>query len=131
MLKYKRNGFTLIEVILVMIILGVCLTPFCILIVNVVQKNVLSQAQATAVALAEREIERVTSLRFSAVDDAAEAAFASPFNNYSYQVIADYVNTNDLNTAVAGPTDYKRVQVRVANGIVGVLTLTTLVANDW
>lgn len=129
--RQAPNAFTLIEAILTMIILGICLTPFCILVADSVQKNVLSQAQATAIALAEGQIENVTSLRFSAVTNVAPTVFASPFGNYNYSIIVDYVNGNDLNTVVAGPTDYKRVQVRIGNSIVGNLTLVTLVTNDW
>lgn len=127
----SATGFTLIEVVLVILVLAICLTPLCILVVNVVQKNALSQAQATGAALAEAQMERVTSLRFSAVNNVAETPFSSPFSAYSYEVISDYVNADDLNTAVAGPTDYKRVQVKITNNIIGSLTLTSLAANDW
>lgn len=127
----RKRGFTIIETVLVILVLGISLTPLCILLVNVVQKNVLSGAQTTAVSLAEAEMERISSLRFSTVDDIAQTTFPTPFTNYSYQVIVDYVDGNDLNTPVAGPTDYKRVQVKIINSVVGELTLTSLVTNDW
>lgn len=126
-----NKGFTLIEAIIVMIILGICLTPFAILVVNVMSQNIYSQAQATAVALAESETERVTNLRFFLVNDEAQAPFSAPFSAYNHEIIVDYVNAGDLNTAVAGPTDYKRAQIRVTNSISGSVTLTTLVTRDW
>ena len=128
---HNANGFTLIETLLVIVVLAICLAPLCILVVNVVQKNSLSQAQATATGLAEAEMERVTSLRFSTVNDAAQAPFSNPFSSYSYEIAVDYVDANDLNTPVVGPTDYKRAQVKVSNAIIGSLTLTSLAANDW
>lgn len=131
MIKSKK-GFTLIEVILVMVILAISLPPLCILIVNVVRKNVLTQVQATATALAEGEMEKVTNMRFSGIATTAQTAFSAPFTAYNYTITVDYVNASDLNTPVVpGPTNYKRVQVMVNNAISGNLTLTTLIANDW
>ncbi|MCX5715689.1 MAG: prepilin-type N-terminal cleavage/methylation domain-containing protein [Candidatus Omnitrophica bacterium] len=125
----KNRGFTLIEVILSIIILGVILTPFSVLVSNVIRQNIYSQAQATAVSLAEGELERITNMRFAAVAAEASAAFAAPFGAYTHAAAVDYVNAGALNTPVAGPTDYKRVQVSVNNTVSGTITLTTLVTN--
>jgi Tfp pilus assembly protein PilV len=130
-MRKAKNGFTLIEIIALVVVMAIVLTPFSILVVNVMQRNAQSQAMATAVSLAEGELERVMALRFSGIANEALAAFAAPFSAYSYQVIVDYVNSGALNTPVVGPTDYKRVQVRVSNAISGAITLTTLAANDW
>jgi prepilin-type N-terminal cleavage/methylation domain-containing protein len=120
LLKQKNGGFSLIETVLVMVILAICLTPFAILTVNVMRKNIYSQAQATSVALAEGEIERLTMTRFSQLANEPSSVFPSPFDAYSKQT-----------TVVESPTNYKNVQVRVSNSISGNITLTTLVANDW
>lgn len=125
----KKRGFTLVEIVISIVILAVVLTPFTVLVATIVRKNIYSQAQATAVALAEGEIERLTNMRFSAVDDEASAAFAAPFSAYTHTAAVDYVNAGDLNTPVAGPTNYKRVQITVDNSISGTITLTTLVTN--
>lgn len=125
----KKRGFTLIEVIISIIILGVILTPFSAMVANIIRQNVYSQAQATAAALAEGELERVTNLRFSAVSAEAPAAFSAPFSAYTHAVAVDYVASSDLNTPVVGATDYKRVQVSVNNAVSGTITLTTLVTN--
>lgn len=127
----RKSGFTIIETILVIIILGITLTPFAILTATVMQKNVYSQAQATAVSLAEGELERVTGTRFSLLVNEAQAAFSAPFANYTHQVVVDYVNSSALNTPVAGPTDYKRVEIRVNNIVSGTIKLVSLSANDW
>jgi hypothetical protein len=84
-------------------------------------KNIYSQVQATAVALAEGEIERLTMMRYSLlVSDAVPSTFPSPFEAYSKQT-----------TVVMSPANYKNVRVQVSNIISGNITLTTLVANDW
>ena len=125
----KKRGFTLIEVILSVVILAVVLTPFSLLVANVIRQNIYSQAQATAVSLAEGELDRITNMRFSAVDDEASVAFSAPFLAYTRAAAVDYVNADALDTPVAGPTNYKRAQVSVNNAISGTITLTTLVAN--
>jgi len=127
----KKKGFTLIETVLVIIVLGIVLTPISILIVNVIGNNVRSQAWATAVALAEGEMERVTASRFSLVNDEASVSFSAPFNAYTKEIVVDYVAASALDTPVGGPTDYKRVQIKVSSAIADTVTLTTLVANDW
>ncbi len=137
----NKRSFSLIEVIITISVLSICLTPLCIMIVNVVQKNVLSQVQATAVSLAQGEIERVSNLRFSSVNCEAQSAFSTPFSAYSRQVLVDYVNSGALNTSLGQPslcasaggstTNYKRVQMVITHPIIGSLTLITLLTNDW
>lgn len=127
----RTRGFTLVEAVITIAIMGVVLAPFSVLVVNVMRQNAYSQVQATAVSLAEGKMEDLTGTRFSLLVDAAATAFAVPFDNYTYQIVVDYVNSNDLDTAVVGPTDFKRVKVVINNSILGSLTLTSLVARDW
>ncbi len=128
----KKRGFTLIEAMMVIVILGIALPPFTVVTMNVLQQNIYSQAQATAVALAEGELERATGTRFSLVtNEAVATAFSAPFSAYTHQWVVDYVNAGALDTPVAGPTDYKRVKIQVANSIAGTVTITTLMTNDW
>jgi len=127
----NKKAFTLIEAVLVIAIMGITLAPFSVLVVNVMRQNAYSQVQATAVALAEGQMEILTATRFSLLSDAASTPFSAPFSNYTYQVEVDYVNSGALNTPVVGPTDFKRVQVIVNNSLLGSLTLTSLVARDW
>jgi len=126
----KERAFTLIETIITMVILSIVLIPFSVLTTNVIAKNVRSQASVTAVALAEGEMERITALRFSAVVDQAPSSFDAPFTVYTKEITVDYVNANALDTPVTGPTDYKRVQIRVSSGLSDTITLTTLLTND-
>ena len=127
----RKSGFTIIETIIVIMVLGITLTPFAILVATVMQKNVYSQAQATAVSLAEGELERITGTRFSLLANEAQAAFSAPFMNYTHEVVVEYVNPLALNTPVVGPTDYKRVEIRINNVVSGTIKLISLAANDW
>jgi len=126
----SRIGFTLIETVLVILILSIALPPFAMTVATVMQKNIYSQTQATAVMLAEAELERVANLRFSAVASESTAAFSSPFDKYTHQIVCGYVNPGALDTIVVGPTDYKRVQIIVNSNISGNITLTTIITNN-
>ncbi len=49
--------------------------------------------------------------------------------SYTTGVELCYVNATDLNTCVAGPTDYKRIEVTVSNPNIGTVELVTVVTN--
>jgi prepilin-type N-terminal cleavage/methylation domain-containing protein len=125
----KEKAFSLIEVVLVMLVIGISVTPLCLALVNIIHRNVFTQAHATAVALAEGEVERLTNARFSLVDDEAPVSCDAPFAHYSRETIVDYVDSGDLNTPVVGPTNYKRVQIKVNSPLSGEIVLTTVLAN--
>lgn len=129
MLK-NNKAFSLIEIIMVIVILGITLTPFSILVVNVVQSNTRIQVTNTSVALAEGELERINNLHFSDIASVGPTAFSGPFNQYTFQIISDFVNFDALNTVVAGPTNYKRVRVIVNNSIFGTVELTSVITNN-
>ena len=125
----KEKAFSLIEVVLVMIVIGISVTPLCIAMVNIVHRNVFTQAHATAVALAEGEVERLTNARFSLVTGESPVACEPPFSHYVRETVVEYVDPADLNTSVVGPTNYKRVRVKVNNPLAGEIVLTTIVTN--
>jgi Tfp pilus assembly protein PilV len=109
----RYAGFTLIETVIFIIVLSIALTPLSIMLVNIAQQNIYSQAYSTAIALAEGEMERILNIPFSSISSETQTAFTSPFGVYRRQAIVDYVNPTDLNTAVAGPTSYKRIRLLV------------------
>lgn len=125
----RRTGFTLIEVIIVILILGIALMPLGVLMVNALSKNTYPSAQITAAALAEGEMDRITNQKFSTVAAVGSTAFSAPFAAYSYSVAVDYVDAGALNTPVVGPTNYKRVAVTVTSAASGNVTLVTLMTN--
>lgn len=49
--------------------------------------------------------------------------------DYTTDVVVCYVDATDLNTCVAGPTDYKRIEVTVSNPNIGTVELVTVVTN--
>ncbi len=121
--NYKK-GFTIIELIIVIIVLGICFAPIAVLFRNVSIKYATSEIMQIATALAEQEMERVTSLRFSSVIAEGPTLFTGNFSNYSYQV---RVSTATIGAVSYPQNRYKRVDLDVSSGIIGRVRLTTIV----
>jgi prepilin-type N-terminal cleavage/methylation domain-containing protein len=104
----SSGGFTLVELVAVMVILGICLAPIGAMFYTIMAKYAQPEAVQVATALAEGQMERVTGLAFASVVNEGPTAFAD-FPAYTYQVIV---------STLAGQPDmseYKQVQVRVVN----------------
>ncbi len=126
--KRLKRGFTLIELIMAVIISAVILIPVSAVVIESLLNTIHPEYFTIASFLLEREIERVSSLRFSEVADEGPISYSGNFSSYAYQVSFYYVNAGSLNTQVAGPTDYKRVTVTISRAgfpSVSAVTLAT------
>ena len=126
-----KSGFTLIELILVILVLGICIAPIAILFYNVTVKYSKSEVIQIATVLAEDKMERVRSLRFSSVTDES-GVFTGDFSNYAYEVIVERIPTSLADDP--GENEYKQVEVKVTNqGIEGVSlkSIVTIKQNVW
>jgi len=118
------KGFTIIELVAVIVVLGVCLAPIGTMFYTVMAKYTEPEAIQVAAALAEQEMERVTGLRFS--DLANDGPAATDFTNYTYQIIVSAVPVGLANDPAMN--EYKQVEVRVTNSSIGVaVSLITIV----
>ncbi len=123
------RGLTLVELILTIIIIAICFIP-----VSVIYQQVLGNAHRTRViavaeSLASSKLDEVLGDGFASVSDESSTSFSSPFTDYSYEVEVDYVAAADLTTAVVGPTEYKRIEVKVTHSEIGTMTLTSLLTS--
>lgn len=109
--EIHNKGLTLIELIITIVIAAIVLLPTSMVVVESVRHAHLPEYYTIASSLLEREVERVTNLRFGAVTNEGPTSYSGNFSNYSYQLSFYYVNAGDLNTQVTGPTDYKRVTI--------------------
>jgi len=126
--KKRQKGFTLIEVIIVVVVLSIAVGTLLTVVANVMRATVLPEVINISTGLAEQELERVTVQRFSAVATEASSAFASPFDDYTRQVT---VSNLDANLSPTGSsTDYKQVVVTVSHGVGGDISLTSVVVNN-
>ena len=117
----KKNGFTLVEIIMVIIILGIASLG----LVSVMQQVLFSvhkpQVMQVATGLAEKEAERVLNLSFATVQNEyfnAPAAYGGNFSAYSRQTRVNSVDSNN-----------KIVEIRVHHVAVGYIWLAFLKTN--
>ena len=123
--KKKRplslTGFTIIELVVVIVVLGVCLAPVGAMFYTIMAKYAEPEAIQVATALAEGEMERVTGFAFENVADAGPTTFSN-FPNYTWEVIVSTL------AGEADQSEYKQVEVRVVNSSIGVtISLFTIV----
>ncbi|MBN1794349.1 MAG: type II secretion system protein [Candidatus Omnitrophica bacterium] len=107
------DGYFLLELVLIIVVIGIALLPVASSIGIALQNSTVNEAKTVAKNLAEGIMEKTLRETFLSVADASATTFPNPLDNYSYTVNCDYVQPSDLDTAVAGPTDHKRVEVTV------------------
>lgn len=106
----KSSGFTLIELILVIIVVGLAFPGIFRGLITALFKQTQTQAQSIFVYLAQEKMEQMKGWGFSHVTSATESAVTG-FSGYQRQVSVTYV---DSSFAVSGSaTSYKKVTVQV------------------
>ncbi len=148
----NKKGFTLIEVVMVIVLLGIMLPGIMMYFIQGVKDSVDSQRRTTAIFLAEGLMEEIRSKRWDEVAvinatcsnasvigtdaearigyddiddfnglnntppiDSQGAAMAAIYAAFQQQVTISYVNPAALDTAVGGPTCYKRILVTITD----------------
>lgn len=146
----NNKGFTFIEIIMIIVILGIIMPVIMLYFIQGVSDSVDSQRRVTAVFLADGLMEEIKSKRwdentpinatcsnasaigadgegrngfddiddFNGLNNPITDSQGAPMANYpgfTQQATIAYVNPADLNTAVAGPTCYKRIEVRIVD----------------
>lgn len=126
----KAKGFTLIEAVLAVVLVASAFLSLSYLISNTTLFNINLDMSTTAIMLARGQMAEAMAKPYANVQEVAQTNFGGDFSAYRYQIAVDYVNPGDLNTPVAGPTDYKRVVVTVtAVGWLGVVELFSIKTN--
>lgn len=117
-----RRGLTLVDVLVGMTVLSVGVVTLLTTLAEVGRREVVSESIITGSMVAQAVMDRALNKGFTSVDtlEATGATYdATNYPSYTYDLTVDYVNVTDLNTAVAGPTDYKRVEVKVYHSLSG------------
>ena len=111
----NRKGFTLIEAVLTIVILAASFVALSQLFSETTVDNIDADIATVSTLLARETMAETMAQDFADVVNVTATSYSGNFASYSYQVSVGYVDAADLNTTVAGPTDYKRVTVTVAN----------------
>jgi len=131
-MKHKK-GYSLVELIIAVVLIGICILPVALVFQTVLAKNYRLTVITTAVSLAEDKMDEVLIQGYTiggGVGVVYSESFASPFDDYSYAVEVHNVEPPNLGTSV-DPTDtgYKNVEVRVAHAQAGTYKLVSMVTN--
>ena len=125
------RGFTLIETVIGIAVIGIIAIGLLATFTGVFTNALRDEVMTIATGLAKGEMERVSRLSFASVVDqnrGAPVSFGGNFSNYSWQVRVDPVPVGIENDP--GMANYKQVEARVTNPIVGDISLKTIVTNN-
>ena len=125
-----KQGFTLIETIISIVVIGIAFMGLLSLFTAVYTNAVRDEVMTIATMLAKGEIERVKGLSFANVSNEnrdSPVSFGGNFSNYSWQVRVDAVPVDIASDG--GMTNYKQVEMRVSNNMIGYISLKTIVTN--
>ena len=128
--KLSIAGFTLVEMLMAIIVISLCAGSLAVFFEQASQGSYKTRVLTIASALAEEKMEETISLGFSSVSDSGPAAFSSPFNEYTAQVVVHYAQANNLDVSVDPVvTAYKTVEVLVDHSAIEAISLKSLLTN--
>ncbi len=108
----RRSGFTLIEIIMAMIIIGIVVLPLLSIFSNSLIRNNAPDTASVLLYLARSKMEKLSNMSFSAVSTEAQASFGGDFSSYKSEVEAHYVSAEALDVSVdPTQTGYKWIKV--------------------
>jgi len=125
----KNRGLTILEIIIILAIMGIAIPTILAAFGRIVATGADAQSAVVAANLAEEKMEEIIKgKRFSEIVSSGPADFTTPYATYNFQIAVDYVNGSNLDTPVAGPTDFKRVRaITTRDGMTGFnVTLSTI-----
>ena len=120
------KGFTLIETIISIVVIGIAFLGLVAVFTSVFTNATRDEVMAAATMLAKGEMERVTGEGFSVSADSG--TYSGNFSDYSWEVLVSAVPTAIANDP--GMTNYKQIEVVVANTMIGSVSLKTILTNN-
>lgn len=129
----KRKGFTIIELVIVLVVMAIASAGLAAVVVEVMQGSAKAEVISAATGLATGEAERVFRLPFANIADehrGSPQSYSGDFSNYSWEVRADNIDTAQPNLGTDTLMEtYKAVEVRVHHSSIGYLQVRFLRAN--
>jgi prepilin-type N-terminal cleavage/methylation domain-containing protein len=114
-----KKGFTLVEVIVSMVIIAIVIYAGIAIFITSGAKGANVEIFTVAQCLAEGKLEEAMAKDFADVASVAETSFSGDLGSYSWEILSSYVSGEALDTAVAGATDYKKIQVMIRHPKLG------------
>lgn len=127
----RRKGFSLIELVLVIVVAGIAIPAVILTFYELSHKSAYDEAMTTAVMLAEGELERTVQKAFANIMDENRdnpVSFGGNFLGYRWQIRVDAVPVSLANDP--SMSQYKQIEARVSNNIIGDVSLKTIATNN-
>ncbi len=135
----SERGFTLLELILVMVVMGIISSTLVLPFVAGLKQATRPEIYATATYLAQEEIEKKRGIGYTNAaisDDPINVTIPSGGRTYTGSVVTKYVDhnidTGTFDDAASPPSEFKKVTVTVSNSdIPNNVELWTILAKDF
>ena len=126
MQRQRRNGYSLMEAVIAILITSIGLVTTLTTMSELGRKQVTDESVVNAAMMAQAVMERAIVKGYTNVSTLAGTGLtydATNFPGYTYDLNVVYVNVTDLDTSVGGPTNYRRVEVKVYHTMGGAARL--------
>jgi type II secretory pathway pseudopilin PulG len=126
----KRAGFSMVELVITVIVVAIVMYAVIAIFITSGVKGVNVDVFTVAQSLAENKLEEAMAQTFDDVTDEAQTDFSGDLDDYSYEIAVVYVTSEALDTAVASPSAYKKIQVKIRHDqLAGAVSLEAIRAN--
>lgn len=115
-MKRRRTsaGFSIIDAVLAIVLVATAYIALGVVLSGTSFQSVKCETGTTAIMLARDVMAQTRAKDFASISSVGMTYFSSPFSGYRYTVTIAYVDAADLDTPVAGPTNYKKIDVAVS-----------------
>ncbi len=111
-----KRGFTIVEVVLLVVIIAVALIPLLSVLGNVLHGSAGHYSIRVAAFLSQGLMEEVTGRNFEHIESFSlqEGELSRMHKDFTAEVEVVYVRPEDFNLPAADETDFKRIKVSVS-----------------
>jgi prepilin-type N-terminal cleavage/methylation domain-containing protein len=114
--KVGRNGFTIVEVTIAIVVAGIVILPLLTFFANVLLKHNNVVSPSVGMYLAKSKMEKVVGMHFDHITDEAQSSFGGVFSDFRSQVWVYNVTREAITVPVGSTlTTHKWIKVRVTN----------------
>jgi len=112
----NRRGLTIVETVIGLTIMAIAFYALIGVFVTLLPRSARIETINKKAYLAQEKIEEFLTRDFGSLSSTPETSFPGSFSDFKYSILVTYVTTSDVNTQVAGPTNFKNIKVFVWGG---------------
>ena len=121
-----KKGVTLIELIISIVIMSIAFYSLINVFTTVAPGDINVRTLTIGTHLLNEKMEEVMLKSYTGIATQAATSFNSPFNNYQYRVVVDYVSSSEPDVVSGTDKGCKRVKLQVWGAKLNTLEAVTL-----